>query len=59
MHTLFMNSRNSKTSDPQRLLLKISDKINFTLSVLEKRKNSIFEIPIIPQALNINLDIIR
>ena len=59
MHTLFMNSRNSKTSDPQRLLLKISDKINFTLSVPEKRKNSIFEIPIIPQALNINLDIIR
>ena len=24
MHTLFMNSRNSKTSDPQRLLLKLN-----------------------------------
>ena len=29
MDTLFMNSKNSKTSDPHRLLLKSEDKINF------------------------------
>ena len=29
MDTIFMNSDNSKTSDPHRLLLKFSDKINF------------------------------
>ena len=28
MDTIFMNSENSKTSDPHRLLLKFSDKIN-------------------------------
>ena len=28
MDTIFMNSENSKTSDPHRLLLKILDKIN-------------------------------
>ena len=28
MDTIFMNSRHSKTSDPYRLLLNISDKIN-------------------------------
>ena len=28
MDTKFMNSENSKTSDPQRLLLNLSDKIN-------------------------------
>ena len=28
MDTMFMNSGNSKTSDPQRLLLNLSDKIN-------------------------------
>ena len=28
MHTIFMNSENSKTSDPHRLLLNLSDKIN-------------------------------
>ena len=27
MDTIFMNSRNSKTSDPQTLLLNLSDKI--------------------------------
>ena len=27
MDTMFMNSRNSKTSDPHRLLLNLSDKI--------------------------------
>ena len=29
-------------------------KLSLTLSILEKLKNSIFEIPIIPQTLNIN-----
>ena len=28
MDTTFMNSRNSKTSDPHRLLLNLPDKIN-------------------------------
>ena len=28
MNTIFMNSGNSKTSDPERLLLNLSDKIN-------------------------------
>ena len=29
MKTIFMNSENSKTSDPHRLLLNLSDKTNF------------------------------
>ena len=28
MVTIFMNSENSKTSDPERLLLTLTDKIN-------------------------------
>ena len=28
METIFMNSENSETSDPHRLLLNLSDKIN-------------------------------
>ena len=28
MDTIFMNSKNSKTSDPHRLLLNFSEKIN-------------------------------
>ena len=28
MDTIFMKSKSSKTSDPQRLLLNLSDKIN-------------------------------
>ena len=28
MDTLFMNSKNSETSDPRKLLLNLSDKIN-------------------------------
>ena len=28
MNTIFMNSRNSKTSHPQRLLLNLTDKID-------------------------------
>ena len=28
MDTIFMNSENSKTSDPHRLLLNLTDKIN-------------------------------
>ena len=28
MDTIFMNSENSKTSDPHRLLLNLSDKVN-------------------------------
>ena len=29
MITIFMNSKNSKTSDPHRLLLNLTDKIKF------------------------------
>ena len=32
MHTIFMNSTNSKTSDPPRLLLNFSDKIKLKTS---------------------------
>ena len=32
MDTLFMTSKNSKTSDPHRLLLNLSDKINLERS---------------------------
>ena len=32
MFTIFMNSQNSKTSDPHRLLLNLIDKINFKRS---------------------------
>ena len=31
MNTIFMSSENSQTSDPQRPLLNLSDKINLTL----------------------------
>ena len=30
MNTIFMNSRNSKTSDPRRLLLDLTHKIDLT-----------------------------
>ena len=32
MDTIFINSKNSKTSDPNRLLLNLIDKINFKIS---------------------------
>ena len=32
MDTIFMNSENSKTSDPQRILLTLTDKINLQRS---------------------------
>ena len=32
MNTIFMNSENSKTSDPHRLLLNLLDKINLKRS---------------------------
>ena len=32
MNTIFRNSENSKTSDPYRLLLNLSDKINLIRS---------------------------
>ena len=31
MGTIFMNSRNSKTSDPHRLLLNLSDKVDLEI----------------------------
>ena len=31
-NTIFMNSKNSKTSDPHRLLLNLTDKINLKIS---------------------------
>ena len=33
MNTIFMNSENSKTSDPHRLLLNLPDKISLKRSV--------------------------
>ena len=39
MNTIFMNSGNSKTSDPHRLLLNLSDKINL------KRSNACVALP--------------
>ena len=32
MRNVFMNSKNSKASDPHKLLLNLSDKINFKRS---------------------------
>ena len=32
MDTIFMNSKNSKTSDPHRLLLNLTDKMNLKRS---------------------------
>ena len=32
MDTIFMNSENSKTSDPHRLLLTLTDKLNLKIS---------------------------
>ena len=32
MNTIFMNSKNSKTSDPQKLLLNLTEKINWKRS---------------------------
>ena len=45
MDTVFMNSENSKTSDRHRLLLNLSDKINFkrsvnVLSIKKKKKKT-------------------
>ena len=50
MDTIFMNSENSNTSDPRKLLLNVSNKIDFNrsdkyvalsnLSILYARKNS-------------------
>ena len=34
MVTIFMNSENSKTSDPHRLLLNLSDKLNLFYQTL-------------------------
>ena len=39
MDTIFINSENSKTSDPHRLLLNLSDKINSNLSIYYTWKN--------------------
>ena len=35
MDTIFMNSDNSKTSDPHRLLLNLSDKINLKKEIIK------------------------
>ena len=48
MDTIFMNSRNSKTSDPHWLLLNLLDKINLKRSdkyVAELTWNEEFELP--------------
>ena len=41
MDTIFMNSGNSKTSDPHRLLLDLSDKIN-----LKRRNMLLYQIEV-------------
>ena len=33
MDTIFINSKNSKISNPHRLLINLSDKINFNFSI--------------------------
>ena len=49
MNAIFLNSTNSKISDPHRLLLYRSDKINLHLLYMEKikksYKNNKFKIP--------------
>ena len=39
MHTIFMNSKNSKTSEPHRLLLILSDKLNLKRSEINLNLN--------------------
>ena len=34
MNTIFINSENSRTSDPHRLLLKLADKIEGKINIL-------------------------
>ena len=34
MNTILMNSKNNKTSDPHRLLLSLTDKVNFKKNVI-------------------------
>ena len=34
MDTIFMNSENSKTTDPHRLLLNFTDKLNLNINML-------------------------
>ena len=43
MNTIYINSENSKTSDPRRLLLKLMDKIDLRRKnkYIEKYKNVI------------------
>ena len=41
MNAIFLNSTNSKISDPHRLLLYRSDKINLYLLYMEKNKRVI------------------
>ena len=40
MDNVFMNSKNSKTSDPHRLLLKLADKINLKRSDKKHREKT-------------------
>ena len=45
MNPLFMNSKNSKTSDPHRLLLNLTDKIDLEEKINENFSNlSIYSI---------------
>ena len=39
MHTIFMNSKNSKTSEPHRLLLILSDKLSLKRSQINLNLN--------------------
>ena len=42
MDTIYMNSENSKTSDPHRLLLNLSNKIN--LKIRDALSNMLYQI---------------
>ena len=43
MDTIFINSENSKTSDPHRLLLNLTDKINLSIYYIQKNVNKVIQ----------------
>ena len=43
MDTIFINSENSKTSDPHSLLLNLTDKINLSIYYIQKNVNKVIQ----------------
>ena len=43
MDTIFINSENSKTSDPHRLLLNLTDKTNLSIYYIQKNVNKVIQ----------------